>query len=149
EAQSETGIAIEVKGTSTLDYFEKIAFAQTAESNRSMPAAAARRYVEAGAENWISGKSTSSKLRTACVDIRLLPHKGLWQQFCDTNPLSSRAVQLLHSPINSAAIELLLPIEPARVDSEWTVSAEDAKQLFNMDAVHKSRLIAKISKVEK
>lgn len=147
--EADASSAIEVKGKSTLDYFEKIAFNEDAQSQSSAPAAAARRYIEAEAENWVSGKSSSSKLRSDCAETRLLPHKGLWQQFCDANPLDSREVQLLQSPINSAAIELLLPLEPARPDSSWTVSADDAKQLFNLDAVHKSTLTAKISKVEK
>ncbi len=147
--EADSSAAIEVKGKSTLDYFEKIAFAEDTRSKRSTPVAAARRYIDAGAENWVSGKSSSSKLRSGCAETRLLPHKGLWQQYCDSNPLNSREVQLLQSPINSAAIELLLPHAPARPDSDWTVSEDDAKQLFNLDAVHKSTLTAKISKVEK
>ena len=148
DESSDASATLEVKGKSTLDYFEKIAFAEDAQSQNAAPAAAARRYIEAEAENWISGKSTSSKLRPDCAETRMLPHKGLWQQYCDTNPLNSREVQLLQSPINSAAIELLLPLEPARPDSDWAVSADDAKQLFNLDAVHQSNLTAKISKVE-
>ncbi|MEO8271279.1 MAG: hypothetical protein ABI557_16275, partial [Aureliella sp.] len=147
--ESDASESIEVKGKSTLDYFEKIAFVADDQSQTWAPTASARRYIEAEAENWVSGKSSSSKLRADCAETRLLPHKGLWQQYCESNPLDSREVQLLQSPINSAAIELLLPLEPARPDSEWTVSADDAKQLFNLDAVHKSTLTAKISKVEK
>lgn len=140
--------AVEVKGKSTLDYFERIALANRAGAQVSLAAAAARRYNEAQAENWISGKSSSSKLRPACAETRLLPHKGLWQQYCETQPLSSREVQLLHSPVDSSALELLLPLEPAQVDSTWTVSADDAQRLFNLDAVHSSSLTAKVSKVE-
>lgn len=147
--ETDSTAAIEVKGKSTLDYFEKIAFDEDIQSQTSAPTAAARRYVEAEAENWVSGKSSSCKLRSDCAETRLLPHNGLWQQYCDTNPLDSREVQLLQSPINSVAIELLLPLEPARPDSQWTVRAEDAKQLFNLDAVHRSTLTAEISKVEK
>ncbi|MEZ6152785.1 MAG: hypothetical protein R3C09_22020 [Pirellulaceae bacterium] len=148
DKESDSSAAIEVKGKSTLDYFEKIALVEDAQAPSSPPTAAARRYIEAEAENWVSGKSSRSKLRSDCAETRLLPHKGLWQQYCDTNPLDSREVQLLQSPINSAALELLLPLEPARPDSQWAVSAQDAKQLFNLDAVHKSALTAKISKVE-
>lgn len=140
--------AVEVKGKSTLDYFEKIALASKAGTQVSVAAAAARRYNEAQAENWISGKSSSSRLRPACAETRLLPHKGLWQQYCETQPLSGREVQLLHSPVDSSALELLLPLEPAQADSTWTVSTDDAQRLFNLDAVHSSTLTAKVSKVE-
>ncbi|MCA9262045.1 MAG: hypothetical protein KDA61_22665, partial [Planctomycetales bacterium] len=47
DAKSRTA---EVKGKSTLDYFERIAL-----DDASYPLAAARSYVEAGVENWISG----------------------------------------------------------------------------------------------
>lgn len=149
DEQKDAKSAIEVKGKSTLDYFEKVAFVEDVQSHNSVPAAAARRYIEAEVENWVAGTSSTSKLRPDCAETRLLPHNGLWQQYCDTNPLDSREVQLLHTPINSAAIELLLPLEPARPDSTWGIRSEDAQRLFNLDAVHNSTLEAKISKVEK
>lgn len=145
---------IEVKGKSTLDYFERIALAVKGldhagtKSQLSVPAAAARRYNEAQAEHWIAGKSSNSKLRPACAETRLLSYKGLWQQYCETQPLSSREVQLLHSPVDSSSLELLLPLVPARADSTWSISTDDAQRLFNLDAVHNSTLKAKISKVE-
>ncbi len=150
--------AIEVKGKSTLDYFEKVAFSNGSSADASVddttsaswrPIAAARRYVEAGAEHWVSGTTTKVQLRPDCSETRLMSHGGLWQQYCEHNPLKTREVQLLQSPINSAAIELLLPSEPARADSQWTIAADDARRLFNLDAVHRSELQAKISKVEK
>src|SRR5690606_24523411 len=103
---------------------------------------------EAQAENWVAGKSSTNKLSPSCAETRLLPHAGLWQQYCDTLPPSSREVQLLHSPDDSSSLELLLPLEPARADSNWTVSGSDAQRLFNLEAVHKSTLLAKISKIE-
>ncbi len=156
--KSKAAEAIEVKGKSTLDYFEKIAFSKdsssaTSEANSAAdnwrPIAAARRYVEAGAEHWVSGTTSKLQLRPDCSETRLMSHAGLWQQYCEHNPLDAREVQLLQSPINSAAVELLLPIEPARADSQWTITAEDARRVFNLDAVHNSQLHAKITKVEK
>ncbi|MCA9183015.1 MAG: hypothetical protein KDA51_16245, partial [Planctomycetales bacterium] len=94
DKESDSSATIEVKVKSTLDYFYKIAFIEDAEAQSSTPTAAARRYIEAEAENWVSGKSSRSKLRSDCAETRLLPHKGLWQQYCDTNPLDSREVQL-------------------------------------------------------
>lgn len=140
---------IEVRAKSTLDYLEKIALAEDAGTQLAQPVAAARRYFVADVENWIGGKTSESKLRPACAETRLLPHQGVWQQYCETYPLDAREVQLLQSPINSAALELLLPLQPAKADSTWIVRAQDAKQLFNLDAVHKSTLAAKITKVEK
>lgn len=139
---------IVVKAKSTLDYFERIALTGKAGGQVSVAAAAARRYNEAQAENWVSGKSSNNKLRPACAETRLLPHKGLWQEYCETQPLSSREVQLLHSPVDSSSLELLLPLEPARADSKWSISTADAQRLFNLDAVHNSTLTANISKVE-
>ncbi len=140
---------IEVKAKSTLDYLEKIALAAGSDSEYSRPVAAARRYFTAEVENWVAGTTSHSKLRPECAETRLMSHEGLWQQYCETYPLDSREMQLLQSPINSAAIESLLPLEPAKPDSTWAVRGEDAKLLFNLDGVHKSSLKAKIAKVEK
>ncbi len=140
---------VPVKGKSTLDYFEKIAFTEEEKSGFSRPTAAARRILEANAENWISGGSSTSQLRPECSETKYVPSDGTWQQYCETHPLDAREVQLLQSPINSAVIELLLPLEPAKPDSTWTVRSQDAQLLFNMEAVHKSTLVAKITKVEK
>lgn len=140
---------VPAKGKSTLDYFEKIAFSKDEESGHTQPAAAARRMLVASAENWISGKLSSSQLRRECFETRFMPRDGIWQQYCESMPLDAREVQLLHSPINSAAIELLLPLEPAKPNSTWTIRAQDAQLIFNLDAVHKSDLVATITKVEK
>ncbi len=160
---------IELKGKSTLDYFEKIALSSSSSDaaslvqphgesgalpepqprpHGSVAAAAERHYNEAQAETWISGKSSTNKLRPDCVKTRLLPHHGLWQQYCEARPLSSHEVQLLHSPVDSSSLELLLPLQPARADSSWEIAADSAQRLFNLDAVHSSTLVAKISKVE-
>jgi hypothetical protein len=147
--EKKSNAGIEVKAKSTLDYLEKIALTPGDDSEFCLPVAAARRYFTAEVENWVAGKTTRNKLRPDCADTRLLPHDGVWQQYCDTYPLDAREVQLLQSPINSAAIELLLPLEPAKPNSVWTIRTEDATLLFNLEGVHKSNLQAKISKVEK
>ncbi len=147
ESQSQPGV--EIKAKSTLDYSERIALSRAGDGTGSQPAAAARRYYTAEVENWIAGTTSRSKLRPDCAETRLMPHNGVWQQYCETYPLDAREMQLLQSPINSAAVELLLPLEPAKPDSTWTVRAEDAKLVFNLDGVHKSTLQAKITKVEK
>ncbi len=132
----------EVKGKSSLDYFETIAFA----SNTAV--AAARRYNTATSENWVSGKASTQELRLDCIDTRLLPNAGTWEQYCPTQPLDAREVELLRSPLNTLALELLLPLEPARPESNWTISKEAAKNLFNLDAVHRSTVAARVTKVE-
>ena len=133
----------EVKGKSTLDYFEKVAFQD------SMPVAAARRYVEAGGENWISGSASRQELRPSCRETRMLRHQSTWQQFCPSESLDLREKELIESPINSAALELLLPTEPAKPTSKWTIGSETAQSIFNLEAVHQSSLTASVSKVEK
>lgn len=133
----------EVKAKSTLDYFEKSAFED------SKLVAAARRYVVAKSENWISGSASSQELRPQCFSTRMLPHDGIWQQFCPGEPLDVRETELLHSPINTAALELFLPEKPAKPSSKWAVSNEAAKSLFNLEAVHRSSISVGIAKVEK
>ncbi|MCA9128121.1 MAG: hypothetical protein KDB22_13595 [Planctomycetales bacterium] len=133
----------EVKATSTLEYFEKIAFQDAG------VAGAARRYVEAQVQNWISGSAGSYKLRPECSETRMLLHDGYWQQYCEQEPLKVREVELLQSPINSSALELLLPTKPATPNAKWQISAEDATAIFNLDAVHRSTIGATIAKVEK
>lgn len=132
----------EVKGKSTLDYFETIAFAS------DTAVAAARRYTTATSENWVSGNSSAQELRPECRNARLMLHAGTWEQFCPEQPLDSREVELLRSPINTAVLECLLPLEPARPESTWSIDKESAKNLFNLDAVHKSTLSARVAKVE-
>jgi hypothetical protein len=149
EESSEGKSTVEVKAKSTLDYLEKIALSQVAESKVWQPVAAGRRYYQAEVENWIAGKASRSQLRSECAETRLMPYQGLWQQYCDQVPLDTREIQLLQSPFNSAVAELLLPLEPAKPESTWTVRPEDAQLLFQLDAVHKSTLVARISKVEK
>ncbi|WP_145072847.1 hypothetical protein [Aureliella helgolandensis] len=133
----------EVKGKSTLDYFEKIAFEDSALT------AAGRRYVEAKVENWISGSASSQELRPECRETRLLKHDGKWQQFSENEALMAREVELVQSPVNSAALELLLPTEAAKPNATWELSPSDAAQVFNLEAVHRSTVTAKIAKVEK
>ena len=60
-----------------------------------------------------------------------------------------REVELLRSPINTLALERLLPTQPARTDSQWLITEEDARQVFNLEAVHKSSLEAKVTRIEK
>lgn len=133
----------EVKGKSTLDYFEKIAF------ESDTPVASAREYVTAKAENWVSGSASSQTLREDCHQTRMMIHEGTWQQYCPTQPLDAREVELLLSPLNTLALEQLLPREPAKAEQPWSISAEAAKDLFNLDAVHSCNIKASIVKVEK
>lgn len=141
------GQDIEVKAESTLDYFEQIAFEQDAE--QLSPLVSARRYNEAKVKNWIAGNSTDLELRDACRETRLLEHEGTWSQFCPNEQIDERETHLLHSPVNTAALDLLLPVEPATPSSTWELAAADAKDLFNLEAVHQCELKSKISKVEK
>jgi hypothetical protein len=134
---------IPLKAKATQDYFESVAFQD------GVPLAAARQYVTAKLENWVSGKSSVQNLREDCASTRILLHDGVWQQYCPTIPLERREVDLLHSPINTLALEKLLPVEPARLQSHWRISEEDARQLFNLEAVHRSELKARVLKVEK
>lgn len=133
----------EVKAKSTLEYFEL-----TALDAQATAVAAARQYVVAEAEHWVAGNTSNCKLRDNCRQTILLPHSNQWQQYCPAEPLAVDEVELLVSPINSHCLELLLPEQPAKATEPWKISAADAKQLFNLEAVHDSSLTAKISKVE-
>lgn len=132
----------EVQGKSTLEYLERIAFDGPA------PIAAARRYIQATAENWIKGNATSFELRDACRSTVAMKRKGVWQQYSPGESLSVREVELLEAPVNSSVLELLLPTEPAKPDASWALSADDACQIFNLEAVHNINVSSKIAKVE-
>lgn len=132
----------EVRAKSTLDYFEKSAF------ENSELVAAARRYVEASGENWIAGSAASQELRPECRQTRLMKHAGIWQQFCEGETLDLRESQLIHAPINSSVLELLLPEEPVKPDSSWALTAAEVASLFNLEAVHSTSLTARIAKVQ-
>ena len=132
----------EVRCKATHDYFETIAFDQ------SLPAAAARRYITAESENWVSGSASTHTLRPTCARTFVVEHKGTWEQYCDAEPLERREVELLRSPINTLALEQLLSVEPATPTSSWEIPAECAKHVFNLEAVHASTVQAKITAVE-
>lgn len=136
----------EVKAESTLDYFEKIAF-ETDESHALL--GAARSYNAAKVKNWIAGSLSEQELRPECRRTQLAEFGDTWQQFCTSEPLTVRETHLLHSPVNSAAIDLLLPTTAAKPSSAWPVSTSDAKKIFNLEAVHTCSLECKIAKVEK
>lgn len=133
----------EVKSKSTLDYFEAIHY------TKELPSSASRRYVTAECENWVAGSASTQRLRPDCLQTEVMLHEGCWEQYCPAQPLDAREVELLRSPINSLALELLFPAEPAKADQPWTISREVAKELFNLEAVHQSTLTARVSKVEK
>ena len=133
----------DVKATSTLDYFELVALDPAANC-----LAASREYVQADAEHWVAGNTSTSKLRDKCLNTVLLKNENLWQQFCQGEPLLVTEVELLHTPINSNALELLLPTQPAKANEPWTLSVDAARELFGLEAVHQCTLVAHITKVE-
>ncbi|MBX3420876.1 MAG: hypothetical protein KF752_04890 [Pirellulaceae bacterium] len=133
----------EIKAKATQDYYERVAFQD------DQPVAAGREYLSAQLDNWIAGKATTTRLRPECAQIFVLPQSGIWEQYCPELPLERREVELLRSPVNTQMLEKLLPVEPARTNSQWTVSEEDVRCLLNLEAVHKSNLVAKIASVEK
>ena len=132
-----------VKSKATQDYLETIAYRE------NQPVGAARQYIIAKSDNWVAGKVISHSLRSEVSNTRVVLKDGTWEQYSDEQPLQRREVELLRSPINTLALEKLLSAEPARTDSQWAISADDAKDLFNLDAVHNCTLTAKIVGVEK
>lgn len=132
-----------IKSKSIQEYLESIAYQDR------QPIAAARHYTTAKNDIWVSGKVITHTLRSDSSNIRVLSNKGTWELYSPEQPLESREVNLLKSPINTLALEKMLSLEPARVDSKWPIAADDAKELFNLDAVNQCTLVAKIAGVEK
>jgi len=135
--------SVPVKAKATQDYFEMVAYQDGKQT------AAARQFLSARLENWVTGKSVDHMLRDDCRDTRVLEVENSWEQYCPTRPLNRREVELLRAPINSMMLERLLPNQPAKANSDWAVSEDDAKHLFNLDAVHRSDLRARITSVDK
>lgn len=133
----------EVKALSTLDYFERVAF-----DPKGTSLVSCRDYVLAEAEHWVSGNKSKTTLREKCFDTRVVKLDGSWQQFATADLLDVNENELLKTPIHTTAIDLLLPTEPARANQPWSISAEDAREIFNLDRVHNSTLTAQIQKVE-
>lgn len=134
--------AAPVKAKASQDYFEAVAF------EHGMPVAAARQFITANLENWVSGKSFVQTLRNDCRDTRMVEHQNTWEQFCPSVPLDRKEVELLRSPINTVMLERLLPKQPAKANSEWIITEDDARLLLNLDAVNRSDLRAKILSVD-
>ncbi len=135
----------EVKATSTLDYEDSVAY----DEKLSLPLAASRKYLEAKVETWISGHATSHSLRQECSSIMLARYEGAWQQYCESEPLTAREVELLHSPINSLVIDQLLPSEPVQANSTWQIDEKSCAELFGLDAVHATTVEAQVTQAEK
>ncbi|MEC8555199.1 MAG: hypothetical protein VXZ82_09375 [Planctomycetota bacterium] len=134
--------AAEIRSKSTLDYFEKLTF------EGSQFNASARRYVEANSENWVAGKTSQRQLRPECKNTKLMWHEGSWEQFCTEEPLDQRETELLQSSVNSGSLELLLPEGVVSERASWRFENDEVQHLFNLEAVHKNTLNAKISKIE-
>jgi hypothetical protein len=132
-----------VKAKSTVDFYELAAF-----DNQNKVVSAARDFLQAEAEHWVAGNTSTSKLRDTCGQTIVINHGNQWQQFCQAEPMLVTEVELLLAPINTNVIELLLPETPAKVSQPWTISKETARELFNLEAVHECTLVASISKVE-
>lgn len=133
----------EVKAKSTVDYYELVAL-----EGSGKVLAAARDFQLAEAEHWVAGNTSQSKLRDQCKQTFVVNHASQWQQFCQVEPMLVSEVELLLTPINTQVIELLLPETPAKINQPWTISNESARELFNLEAVHQSTLVASIVKVE-
>ncbi len=133
----------DVKASSTVDYFEFAAM-----DGKSQVVAAARDFLQAEAEHWVAGNASKSKLRDACKQTIVINHENQWQQFCQAEPMLVTEVELLLAPLNTNVIELLLPEVPAKIKQPWSISNEAARELFNLEAVHQSTLVASITKVE-
>ncbi len=83
----------DVKAKSTVDFYELAAM-----DGESKVVAAAREYLQAEAEHWVDGNSSSSKLRDACKQTVLVRHQNQWQQFCQAEPMLVTEVELLLAP---------------------------------------------------
>ncbi len=132
-----------LKAKSTVDFYEFAAY-----DNQNKVVAATRDFLQAEAEHWVAGNTSTSKLRDACKQTVVINHGKQWQQFCQAEPMLITEVELLQAPMNTNVIELLLPQSPAKANQPWTISKEDARELFNLEAVHDCTLVAGISKVE-
>lgn len=133
----------EVKGKSTLEYYEQIAL------DGSQAFAASREFTIARTENWVAGSASSFELDDSRRKIVALDGDSGWKQFCPKESLTHRESELVQAPINTACLELLLPVEPAKPDASWVLSTSDAAHLFNLEAVHKSNISSRVTKVEK
>ncbi len=132
----------EVKGKSTLEYYEHSVLTD------AIAFAASREFTIARTENWVDGSASSFELNDKCKKIVAIDDEGQWKQYCPKESLSHREVELISAPVNTACLELLLPLEPAKPDASWTLSAEDAASVFNIEAVHKSDVTSRVTKVE-
>jgi hypothetical protein len=133
----------EVKAESTVDYDERVAF-----DPHGSALAAARLYHEAKVDTWVGGRATAHQLSDAARDIRVALHDGTWHQYCPTQPLTPKEVDLVRVPLNTLVVDQLLPAEPVKADSQWSPDEQVVAELFHLDAVHVSTLKARVAKVE-
>ncbi len=134
----------EIKAESTIDFDER-----TALDPEGNAIASAREYHEAGVKTWVAGHASSHELRPECYQTRLARFDGVWQQYGLNVPFQPREVDMVRLPINSVVIDQLLPLTPVKADSVWTPSERTVAELFQLEAVHKSSLQARVTKVEK
>lgn len=133
----------EVKAESTVDFDERIVLDAQNEVQ-----AAARQYHEASVKTWVAGHSTSHELRPECRNARLVRNDGVWQQYCPDEPLQTREIDLIRLPVNTVVLDRLLPAQPVKADSAWTLDERTVAEIFNLEAVHSTTFKAHVVAVE-
>lgn len=132
-----------VQAESVIDYEERLI-----RNSDGIPGAAQRYYYEASTKGQVQTNDLASGLRDEAR--RGIVHVGGTRSviYATQTQLTVEELQLLKVPVNSLAIDRLLPNKSVKVNESWGLGEEVLATLLDMDAVQKSAVEATLSSVD-
>ena len=98
-------------------------------------------FHESTSEIQIDRHVTKTSLREQCRDIvRIGTDQGIMAA-CPDNPLFAAERDLIEGPVNTMFLDQLLTDKEVNVADKWTVDADVACRLLNMDAIQDGKLV--------
>lgn len=129
-----------LKSSSTIDYEEDLT-----RDDDSIPMAANRYYYEATTKGKVHANEKESGLRTEARRgvLRLDGTRAVL--FGKNTQLTNDELELLRLPVNSLAIDRLLPYKSLKIGETWDIPNDVLATLFDMDAIQKSNVSGKLT----
>ena len=131
---------IAVQSGSTIDYEEALT-----RDDDGIPQAARRYYYEASTKGKVQTSEKVSGLRDKArrAVLRLKDSRSLL--YAESTQLKNDELELLRVPVNSLAVDRLLPYKSVKVGETWEIPKDVLAILFDMDAIQKSDISAKLT----
>ena len=124
-----------VKADSVIDYEERLF-----RDGKHVAQAARRYYYEATTQGQVHKKDRKSDLRNEARRAIVQLSQSRVVLAAEQTQLTDQELQLLHTPVNSLAMDRLLPGKSVKIGDRWEIDDEVIASLLDMDAIQKSSL---------